>query len=93
MTQMLTVKQARERLRPPMTQVDLAGKVEVDQTYISLIERGLRVPSDVLKRRLAKALRIRPVRLQFSAHQPDPIGTQSDDKVGHDAPDVSRRTA
>lgn len=82
MTQMFTVKEARERKRPPMTQVDLAGKCEVDQTYISLIERGLRIPSDDIKQRLAKALGIAPSKLRFSAPQPDAIGTRPSDRVG-----------
>lgn len=89
MTQMFTVKEARDRKRPPMTQVDLAGKCEVDQTYISLIERGLRIPSDDLKQRLAKALGIRPVQLRFSSPEPEAIGTRPNDKVGQS----ERRTA
>jgi transcriptional regulator with XRE-family HTH domain len=70
MTQM-TVREARESRKPPMTQERLADKSGVDQTYISLIERLLRNPSDDIKRRLAKALGIAPSRLRFS--DPEPI--------------------
>lgn len=69
----LTVREARERKRPPMTQEQLADKSGVDQTYISLIERLLRVPSDDIKQRLAKALGIAPSKLRFSA--PEPAGS------------------
>lgn len=79
----LTVREARERHKPPMTQEDLADKSGVDQTYISLIERLLRVPSDDIKRRLAKALRIRPARLRFAAPEPAAISTQDSDRVVH----------
>lgn len=84
MTQMFTVKEARDRKRPPVTQADLAARCGVDQTYISLIERGLRIPSDDLKQRLAKALGIRPVRLRFSAPEPAAIGTRERDRAGQD---------
>ena len=83
MTQMFTVKEARERKQPPMTQIDLAAKCHVDQTYISLMERGLRIPSDDVKERLAKALGIRPVQLRFSEPEPDAIGTRGSDSLGH----------
>jgi DNA-binding XRE family transcriptional regulator len=46
MTQPLTLREAREQRRKPLTQVQLAERAEVDQTYVSLIERGLRTPSD-----------------------------------------------
>lgn len=49
-----------------MRQEDLAAAVAVDQTYISLIEAGKRVPSSDVKKRLAKALGIAPSRLRFS---------------------------
>jgi transcriptional regulator with XRE-family HTH domain len=83
MTQM-TVREARERKRPPMTQEDLAERSGVDQTYISLIERLLRHPSNEIKKRLAKALGIRPVQLRFSEPQPGDISTRAGDRVGHD---------
>lgn len=84
MKQVFTVKEARKRRRPRMTQVQLAAKCNVDQTYVSLIERGLRIPSDGIKKRLVKALRIRPVQLRFSEPEPDAIGTQGRDRAGHD---------
>lgn len=80
MTQ-LTVREARERKRPPMTQDDLAKKSGVDQTYISLIERCLRCPSDDIKRKLAKALGIAPARLRFSV--PTTTVEVGRDRVGH----------
>lgn len=67
----LTVREARERRKPPLTQEELADRSGVDQTYISLIERLLRTPSDDIKRRLAKALRIAPSRLRFAEPEPD----------------------
>lgn len=79
----VTVKEARQNCEPPLTQVDLAEKVEVDQTYISLIERGLRVPSDDLKHRLAKALGVAPSDLRFSEPQPDESVAEADDRQGH----------
>jgi len=81
----LTVREAREQRRPPLTQDELAAKSGVDQTYISLIERLLRVPSDDIKKRLAKALRIRPARLRFSVPKPESIGTHEADRAGHEA--------
>lgn len=84
MTQQMTVREARERKRPAMTQVELAEKSGFDQTYISLIERGLRAPKepDTLKR-LAKALGIAPSRLRFTAPEPSAIGTRDSDRVVH----------
>lgn len=78
----VTVKEARQKCEPPLTQVDLAEKVEVDQTYISLIERGLRVPSDDLKQRLAKALGVAPSDLRFTDPQPDESVAEGGDRAG-----------
>jgi len=83
MTHLLTVKEARDRRKPPMTQEELADKAGIDQTYVSLIESGKRVPSDDIKKRLAKALGIRPVRLRFSAPEPSAISTHQLDRTGH----------
>lgn len=83
MTQPLTVREARDRRKPPMTQEELAERAGIDQTYVSLIEAGKRSPSDDIKRRLAKALKISPVRLRFSAPEPAAIGTQANDSAGH----------
>ena len=82
MTQRLTIDAVRKRRNPPLTQVELARLVEVDQTYISLIERGLRRPSDDLKDRLAKALRIAPSKLRFTAPEPSRTVTTAQDREG-----------
>lgn len=68
-----------------MTQEELAEKTGFDQTYISLIERGLRTPKDPdTKQRLAKALRIAPSRLRFAADpQPAVSVSTNDDRSGH----------
>lgn len=79
----LTVREARERMKPPMTQEQLADASNVDQTYISLIERLLRVPSKDIKKRLAKALGIAPSRLRFSAPEPEASSTRGNDRTGH----------
>jgi transcriptional regulator with XRE-family HTH domain len=66
----LGVREARENHAPPLTQEQLADRSGVDQTYISLIERGLRNPSDTIKARLAQALGIAPSMLRFSEALP-----------------------
>ena len=43
-----------------LTQEDLAGKADLDRTYISNLERGRRNPSLLHLKRLAKALGVRP---------------------------------
>ncbi len=101
MTQRLTLREARNRFnaiakkhgRPTLRQEDLAKKIGVDQTYISLLEAGKRVPSDDVKRRLAKALGIAPSRLRFSEPQPDSENVAGErDRTGHDdlAPELAR---
>lgn len=92
MTQ-LTVREAREQKRPPMTQEDLAAKSGVDQTYISLIERLLRNPSKDIKKRLAKALGVRPARLRFEEPQPDATVDRDEDKVGQSSARARERRA
>jgi transcriptional regulator with XRE-family HTH domain len=90
MTVLPTVREARERKKPPMTQEQLALKSGVDQTYISLVERLLRNPSDDIKKRLAKALGTAPSKLRFlTAPEPAAIGTRTSDRSGH----AERRTA
>lgn len=91
MTQTFTVAEARKRLRPPMRQEDLADLVGIDQAYVSLIESGKRVPSDDLKKRLAKALKLRPVQLNFEAPQPDATVSQTNDREGQMAASDSGR--
>lgn len=67
-----------------MTQDDLAAKSGVDQTHVSSIEIGRRLPSDDVKKRLAKALGIRPSRLRFSEAVPDAQNVADvDDRPGH----------
>lgn len=88
----VTVREARERKRPPMTQVELAEKLGIDQTYVSLIERGLRKPSDELIPRLAKALGIAPSRLKFTAPEPPESVSDNSDRSGH-TPRVARGAA
>lgn len=91
MTQ-LTVREAREQRRKPLTQEELAARSGVDQTYISLIERCLRNPSDDIKRKLAKALGIAPSRLRFADPDRDEESvTAGDDKGGQ--PSHDRRSA
>jgi transcriptional regulator with XRE-family HTH domain len=83
MTQAITVREAREQRRQPLTQEQLAERSGVDQTYISLIERCKRVPSDDIKRRLAKALGIAPSRLRFAEPQPAATVDRLSDSAGH----------
>ena len=85
----VTVREARKEHEPPLTQVDLAALVNVDQTYISMIERGERVPSDDVKQRLADALGIAPSRLRFSEPQPEATVDPSGDSAGHTPSDHS----
>lgn len=61
----MTLRQARRTRRRPLTQDQLAARSGVDQTYISRIEQGNRVPSEAIRKRLAKALRIDPAALSF----------------------------
>lgn len=90
MTQpLMTLREARQQRKRPMTQEQLADKSAVDQTYISLIEAGKRNPSDDIKKRLAKALGIAPSRLRFPEPQPattvDPVA----DREGHTTVEVA----
>lgn len=84
MTQPLTVREARTNRRAPLTQEQLAERSDVDQTYVSLIEAGKRVPSDDIKKRLAKALGVAPSRLRFPEPQPEATIDQALDREGHD---------
>jgi transcriptional regulator with XRE-family HTH domain len=65
MTRTYTVREARQRLEPPLTQEALAAATGVDQTYISLLERGLREPSARMRANLANALGLPETRLRF----------------------------
>ena len=55
------VRAARLALR--LSQEDLADKAEIDRTYVSGVERGLRNPSIKVLARLAKALKTTPAAL------------------------------
>ena len=55
------MKAARLALR--FSQEDLADKAEIDRTYVSGVERGLRNPSIRVLARLAKALKTSPADL------------------------------
>jgi transcriptional regulator with XRE-family HTH domain len=90
MTQLIAVKEARERHKPPLTQEQLATAAAIDQTYVSLIESGKRIPSDEIRKRLAKALGIAPSRLRFSEPEPELSVAAPDDRAGHGR---ARRTA
>ncbi len=48
----------RQRIALGISQEDLADQVELDRTYISGIERGLRNPTLLVLLRLAQALRV-----------------------------------
>jgi transcriptional regulator with XRE-family HTH domain len=78
------------RLRRRLTQDDLAAKSGVDQTHISGIETGRRYPSDDVRKRLAKALRITPSSLQFEKPQPTATVSNASDKEGHGVTEAMR---
>ena len=80
MTQPLTLREARDARA--MTQEQLAVRSGVDQTYISLIERSLRFPSQDIRQRLAEALGIAPSDLRFEP-QPSATVDRSKDSRGH----------
>ena len=54
---------AKFRKEKSLTQEDLAFDCELDRTYISGIERGVRNPTVVIIQRIATALKIPPARL------------------------------
>lgn len=81
----LTVREARAACQPPMTQEQLADVSGVDQTYISLIERLLRCPSDDVKSRLAEALGVAPTSLRFAEPLADSSVDKSYDRAGQGA--------
>jgi len=53
----------RERIQRGLTQETLADRAGLHRTYVSLIERGLRMPTVEILFRLAKALGTEPARL------------------------------
>lgn len=57
------VRQARKMAKPPITQLDLAARLElsgvrIDQSSLSKIEQGIRPVLDIEVLALAKALRV-----------------------------------
>lgn len=48
------------RIRKELSQEELANRSEVDRSYISEIERGLKTPSVAIVFRLCTALNIKP---------------------------------
>ena len=78
----MTLREARRFRR--LTQDQLAEKSGVDQTHISSIEIGRRVPSDDVRARLAKALRFAPSKLRFTEPAADSETIANvDDRAGH----------
>lgn len=59
------VRRAREKLE--LSQEELSFRSELDRTYISGIERGVRNPTVRTISRIAKALGVRPSRLMLAA--------------------------
>jgi transcriptional regulator with XRE-family HTH domain len=55
------------RARAGLTQLQLASRLRVTQAYLSMLERGLRLPSPALARRLARELDLSPVSLPLQA--------------------------
>ncbi len=59
----------RERERKGLSQEDLGFEAELDRTYVSGVERGVRNPTVVTVRRLAKALGVAASRLMQVAER------------------------
>ena len=76
-----TLREARRRRK--FTQDELAAKSGVDQTHISSIETGRRIPSDDVTERLAKALGIAPSKLRFDKPEPSASVSPDSDRTGH----------
>ncbi|MCQ8242193.1 helix-turn-helix domain-containing protein [Rhizosaccharibacter radicis] len=53
----------RHRIALGISQEELADRVELDRTYISGIERGIRNPTLLVLLRLAQALQVSPTDL------------------------------
>jgi len=56
-----------ERERKGLSQEELGFEAELDRTYVSGIERGVRNPTAVTIRRIAAALEVAPSRLMRAA--------------------------
>lgn len=57
------------RTKAAISQEELADRAELDRTYISAVERGLRNPTVKSLLRIARALSIRPSLLLAAAEQ------------------------
>lgn len=70
-----TLKSLRKKAN--LTQEQLAFNSNLDRTYISLLERGLRVPTVITLFKLSKALEIQPedfiklVRISYENYTPN----------------------
>lgn len=89
MTRRYSLRVARQRKQ--LTQEELADVVSVDQAYISLLERGLRTPSDELKESLAKAVGLSPSRLTFPASPGTATVTAERDRAGQSVRPTPRK--
>lgn len=77
----MTLREAREQAG--LTQEELAGRAEMDQTTISRLETSSNAnPTHRTIQRLAKALGIAPSKLQFTAPEPSEKVSKSSDRVG-----------
>jgi len=61
------IRKARKARRPPLTQKEVGERVGVEQAYISMLERDLRIPGRALQRRLARVLKVSIAALQCRA--------------------------
>lgn len=59
------VKLSEARRRALFTQWDLALKIGRNQPEISLFEKGYAIPSEEEKRRIAKALKVKPNKIEW----------------------------
>ena len=57
----------RFRIRGELSQEELAHRADLDRTYISGVERGVRNPTVLVLQRLALVLEIRPAELLADA--------------------------
>jgi transcriptional regulator with XRE-family HTH domain len=52
------IRELREKVRPPLTQEELAERAEISVSFLSMIERGERCPHLVTLEQLATALAV-----------------------------------
>ena len=79
----------RFRLAAGLTQEELAHRANLDRTYLSDIERGIRNPTVLLLRDIAAVLAVHPAVLLFEAHEAElvarvllPPGSNDDTRRG-----------